>query len=57
MLLLVLGVWAIVDALSLDDLASRGARSAPRRCRCSSAPLLILMAVLLAIDVAARRPR
>lgn len=51
LLLLVLGGWAIVDALSLNDLASRGpvgARTVP----IVIGVLLITMAVLLTVDIA-----
>ena len=51
-LLLALGTWAIVDAMSLDDLASSrgpvGAKTVPMLV----GALLIVTAVLLAIDVA-----
>ncbi len=51
-LLLVLGVWAIVDAMSLTDLSSArgpvGAKTVP----ILVGVLLVSMAVLLAIDVA-----
>ena len=51
LLLLLLGAWAIVDALQLSDLASRGPVSA-RTVPIVVGALLILMAVLLTVDIA-----
>jgi putative tricarboxylic transport membrane protein len=50
LLLLALGTWAIVDALRLSDLASRGPVSA-RTVPLVVGALLIAMAVLLAVDL------
>ncbi len=50
LLLLGLGAWAIVDALSLTDLQSRGPVSA-RTVPIVVGALLIAMAVLLAVDL------
>jgi putative tricarboxylic transport membrane protein len=50
LLLLALGAWAIVDALGLSDLASRGPVSA-RTVPIVVGTLLIAMAVLLTIDL------
>jgi len=50
LLLLALGVWAIVDALGLSDLASRGPVSA-KTVPIVVGGLLIAMAVLLAVDL------
>jgi putative tricarboxylic transport membrane protein len=50
LLLLALGAWAIVDALGLSDLASRGPVSA-KTVPIVVGLLLIAMAVLLALDV------
>ena len=50
LLLLALGAWAIIDALGLSDLASRGPVSA-RTVPIVVGALLILMAVLLTIDL------
>ena len=50
LLLLALGVWAIVDALGLSDLASRGPVSA-KTVPIVVGGLLIAMAVLLTVDL------
>ena len=50
LLLLALGAWAIVDALGLSDLASRGPVSA-RTVPIVVGAMLIVMAVLLTIDL------
>jgi putative tricarboxylic transport membrane protein len=50
LLLLALGVWAIVDALSLSDPASRGPVSA-KTVPVVVGGLLIVMAVLLTVDL------
>jgi len=50
LLLLALGTWAIVDALGLSDLASRGPVSA-KTVPIVVGALLIVMAVLLTVDL------
>ncbi len=51
LLLLALGTWAIVDALSLSDAVSRGPVSA-RTVPLVVGALLVVMAILLTVDIA-----
>ncbi|MFC7596377.1 tripartite tricarboxylate transporter TctB family protein [Terrabacter sp. GCM10028922] len=51
-LLLALGIWAIVDAMGLTDTATARGPVGPKTVPIAVGVLLIVMAVLLAIDVA-----